>query len=126
MQNLGLGKKRRELQAPLIVDLRDFDAHAEVRQLLGKIIRDVPAADDQDRPHARRGELDLVEKRLRVADGRNERDAVARLQPERARGNIDLLLAALDRADQDLGLHEARKLHERLARDKGVLRDLHL
>ena len=126
MQNLGLGKKRRELQAPLIVDLRDFDAHAEVRQLLGKIIRDVSAADDQDRPHARRGELDLVEKRLRVADGRNERDAVARLQPERARGNIDLLLPALDRADKNLGLHEARKLHERLARDKGVLRDLHL
>ena len=126
MQNLGLGKKRRELQAPLIVDLRDFDAHAEVRQLLGKIIRNVPAADDQDRPHARRGELDLVEKRLRVADGRNERDAVPRLQPKRARGNIDLLLPALNRADQDLGLHEARKLHERLTRDKGVLRDLHL
>ena len=67
-----------------------------------------------------------MEERLRVADRRDKRDAVACLQPERARRNIDLLLAALDRADKNLGLYEVRQLHERLARENGVLRDLHL
>ena len=84
------------------------------------------AADNHDRAHARDSKLDLVEKRLRVADRCDKRDAVACLQPERARRNVDSLLAALDRADQNFGFDQPWHLHQRFARENGVRRNLYL
>lgn len=50
--------------------------------------------------------------------------AVARLQPERAGRNMNLLLPALDRADQDLCPCDAGQLHQCPARQRRIRRKL--
>ena len=69
-------------------------------------------------------ELHLPEELLRARIGRDEGNAVARLQAERAGGDMDLLLPALDRADQDLCLCNAGQLHQCPARQRRIRRKL--
>ena len=66
----------------------------------------------------------LPEELLRARIGCDEGNAVARLQPERAGRNMNLLLPAFDRADQDLCLCDAGQFHQRPARQRRIRRQL--
>ena len=79
----------------------------------GQIIRDAPAADQNDLTDGTGSQTRLTEKLLCVAQARHKADAVTGAQAKLARGDVDLLIAAFDRADQKLGAYQRRQLHQR-------------
>ena len=117
-----LGKKNGKLLAAGIVGFDDFDTKAGVEQLAGKIVCNASATDQNDLTDRAGSKPRLAEKRLRVAQAGDEADTVACGKAELSRGNIDLLLPALNHTNQQLRAHERGQLHECPALQDGTFR----